>query len=310
MQPNSRPSRHPAKRLTQLFGGLHLTWRFIIIFAVAIGIGVGIIARIPLLTDTSFSDIAVVLDIWIIIAIFIIVNCKTCKEAILKTFVFFLISQPLIYLTEVAIDSAFFGADFLPHLSMYFDNYYFGGGKWFLWTLLTIPGAAIAFEIKKDNLLASLVLSVATGYLAFAGGYGLLSSTFRTFPNHLLNSLICLAAAFSLSFLILHKKLPRTINLLANVLFAIVGAVAFCMVNLVTIPRERIIDYSDDTTISEVITADDSLVKVEILDAGRKLKFVATDIYGTGEIELQDSTGATHVYFVESTRDGIFVSEL
>ena len=40
-----------------------------------------------------------------ILAIFIIVNCKNSKDAIIKCFVFFLISQPLIYLVEIVIDT-------------------------------------------------------------------------------------------------------------------------------------------------------------------------------------------------------------
>ena len=203
------------KYLRKLFGDTKITWRTLIISSIVIGVIVGVLNRISFLADTSFQDIAVVFDMWFIIAIFIIINCKSWQEASAKTFVFFLISQPLIYLTEVIIDTIS-GADFLVQFTLYFRNYYIGAG-WAIWTLLTIPGAAIAYQIKNDNILSAIVLSVATGYLAFAGAGSILSAIYD-FPHHLLNGIICLVAAFLLIYIILSKKSARIVAIIITIM--------------------------------------------------------------------------------------------
>lgn len=296
--------------LKNLFGKTKISWRFLLIFSVTVGIFVGILARIPLFENTSFSDIAVVLDMWIVLAIFIIVNCETRKEAVEKTFVFFLISQPLIYLTEALLSSIFSGADFFGLTGEYFNNYYFHGGNWFFWTLLTLPGAALAFEIKKENLLASFILSVSTGFLAFVGGYGILNSIFRTFPNHLLNGILCLFFAFSLGFLILKSRRQKIINLAISGIFAVVGIVSFSVINFSNTPKTITLEYTEGTEISEIVSSDDSLVKIDIENGGKTLIFTSTGNYGSLEVEAKDKNGEKHLYYVDSLRDGIFVSEL
>lgn len=294
----------------KIFGGTEISWKFLVIFAVSIGVFVGILVRIPFLENTSFTDIAVVLDMWIVLAIFIITNAKTRKEAILKTFVFFLISQPLIYLTEASINSLFFGVDFFAQISLYFNNYYFHGGNWFLWTLLTIPGAAIAFEIKKENFFAPFILSVATGFLAAIGGFGMFNSIFRTFPNHLLNNILCLFFAFSLGFIILKNKRQKIINLVISIVLFLAGVIGFFVTNFGNFEKTYSIDYAEGTTFSEITSPNESAVKVEVSEGGKKLNFTSSEVYGTFEIELEDSAGETHNYIVESSRDSFFVTEL
>ena len=88
--------------MKKIFKTNKITWKNLLIFSILIGILVGIIDRIPILKNTSFQDIGVTLDVWIIFAIIIIYNSKSIKEAILKTFTFFLISQPLIYQLQYA----------------------------------------------------------------------------------------------------------------------------------------------------------------------------------------------------------------
>lgn len=88
------------KFLQKLFGGINLTWPKLIAFAVIMGIYTALMAM--LVPDgNSFHDIVVTMEWWVLPAILIIVNCKKPLEAALKTFVFFLISQPLVYLIQV-----------------------------------------------------------------------------------------------------------------------------------------------------------------------------------------------------------------
>ena len=57
--------------MKKLFKTNKITWKNLLIFSILIGILVGIIDRIPILKNTSFQDIAIWVDIWIILAIFI-----------------------------------------------------------------------------------------------------------------------------------------------------------------------------------------------------------------------------------------------
>ena len=87
--------------MKKLFGELNITWKKLIIFAIICGIYPAIMALLPITQDTSFRDIAISFEVWILFGIIIITNSNTAKESALKCFVFFLISQPLIYLVQV-----------------------------------------------------------------------------------------------------------------------------------------------------------------------------------------------------------------
>ena len=69
-----------------------------IIFAVLAGIYTAIMAMIPITKNTSFRDIAISFEVWILFGVLIIMNSKSPKDSALKCFVFFLISQPLVYI--------------------------------------------------------------------------------------------------------------------------------------------------------------------------------------------------------------------
>lgn len=99
------------KKISAAFGSLPMTWPIVCGFAVIIGIYVGVINQIPILQDTSFQDIAVTLEWWVLFAVLIVSNCKSAREAGLKCLVFFLISQPVIYLVElpaIGLDKALY----------------------------------------------------------------------------------------------------------------------------------------------------------------------------------------------------------
>ena len=166
-------------RIRHYFGEIDITWPRLAIFTLLTSAFTVAMNVIPIFYDTSFQDIAVVLDAWFLFAMFIIMNSKTMKEAVIKTFLFFLVGQPLIYLMEV------------PFLSMGWEvfGYY---GYWFKMTLLTIPGSAIAFLVKKKNWLSVLVLSVATSYLAYSSVH-FLATVLSNFPHHLLSSIFAFA---------------------------------------------------------------------------------------------------------------------
>ena len=183
--------------LKKIFGGIRMTWPRLILFAVISGVITGLIAL--LVPDgSSFRQIAVTFEAWIVLAIIVVVNCDTAPEAACKTFVYFLISQPLVYLVQVPFNSLGFGL---------FRFYY---PYWFYWTIATLPGAFIAWHIKRDDVPAALILSVALAMLIFLGS-GYLKSLVLTPPRYLISTLFCFGAVPVLILAILHKRTPRLI---------------------------------------------------------------------------------------------------
>ena len=90
------------KRITdKIYGGLKMSWFAVILYAVGAAILTAAVLIIPVFKDTSVERIGVHLEAWIFFAVIIMANCKKPLESALKTFVFFLISQPLIYLLQV-----------------------------------------------------------------------------------------------------------------------------------------------------------------------------------------------------------------
>ena len=162
--------------LKKVFGGVRLTWPRLLLFSVAMGV-VGALAAMLVPDGWSLHEIAVHLEFWILCAIFIITNCGSAKEAAVKTFVFFLISQPLIYLIQVPFNWLGWGI---------FQYYRY----WFIITLLTLPGAFIGWHIKRNDLLSGLILSVMLVLLALQG-VSYLKDTAENFPQHLISTLFC-----------------------------------------------------------------------------------------------------------------------
>ena len=176
----------------KLFGETKMTWKRVILLAVITAAFTALVLCLEFLDNTSFQDIGISFECWFLFAIYIIVNCDKWYEASLKTFVFFLISQPLIYLLQVPFSWLGWG------IFQYYKT-------WFIFTLLTLPGAAIAFLLKKKNWLSVAVLAVPTGFLANACvGYG--ARAYRSFPHHLLSSAFCLALGIFFVIVLLDEK--------------------------------------------------------------------------------------------------------
>ena len=101
MQEQPKPVENAfVAKLHWLFGGINMAWPKVIVFAVVTGAYTGIVNLIPALHDTSLSSIAVTWEAWVLFALIVACNCKKAWESALKVFVFFLISQPLVYLVD------------------------------------------------------------------------------------------------------------------------------------------------------------------------------------------------------------------
>ena len=193
--------------MKKLFGGINLTWKKLIIFAIVSGIYTAIMAMIPITKDTSFRDIAIQFEWWILFGIIIICNSKSPKDSALKCFVFFLISQPLIYLIQVP---------FSPLGWKIFMYYKY----WFIWTLFTIPMGFIGYYMQKKNILSFLIILPMLIFLAYLG-IGYLSSCFENFPNHLLSFICCFIFIIMIVLNIFNKKIFKILSLGIITLFII-----------------------------------------------------------------------------------------
>lgn len=194
--------------MKKLFGGINLTWKKLIIFAIIAGIYTAIMALIPITEDTSFRDIAIYFEWWILFGIIIICNSKSPLDSALKCFVFFLISQPLVYLVQVPFSNLGFGL----------FNYY---KPWFMWTLACFPMGFIGYYIKKKNWLSVIILLPMLIFLAYIG-IGYMSSFLDKFPNHLLSCIACFVMIIIIVFNIFDKAKYRIVSLV-TVLLAIIG---------------------------------------------------------------------------------------
>ena len=196
------------KKISAAFGGLPMTWPIVCGFAVIIGVYVGIINQIPILHDTSFQDIAVTLEWWVLFAVLIVSNCKSAWEAGLKCLVFFLISQPVIFLVE------------LPTIGLDKALYYYTG-IWLPISLLTLPGGAIAFLAKWQNVLGAAILGVGNTIVALMG-VSYFQQILKVFPRHLLTVASC-AAIVAVTILGMQKK--RRTRLLSAAITVLLTAV-------------------------------------------------------------------------------------
>ena len=203
--------------MKKLFGGINLTWTKLIILAILSGIYTAVVSMVPGLLYTSFHTIAVTFEVWIFFGIFIIMNSKSNKDSALKCFVFFLISQPLVYLIQDVITG-----------SNLFRTYYF---NWFIWTILCIPMGYIGYYMKKDKwwgyiILLPMILMDAEMYSAY------LSDFMFSYPKYILITIFCGATLIIYPLYIFNNKKIKTVGVTISTLLIIV----FTIYNIVNPP--------------------------------------------------------------------------
>lgn len=202
------------KLLKKLFGGLNLTWPRLIIAAILAGVCTAAMAIIPALHYTSFITITTTFEVWILFGILIIMNSRSNLDAGLKCFVFFLISQPLVYLLQVPFSWQGWG------LFAYYRT-------WFIWTLLCFPMGFIGYYMKKGRwwgylILLPMIALTAYSYLTY------FSDFLFARPRYLLISLFCVCAMLIYPAAIFDSKKIRTVGLIVSAA-VIVAATAACL---------------------------------------------------------------------------------
>ena len=213
---------------SRLFGGIELTWPKLIISAIVLGLLTGIIAMIPALHYTSFNAITVTFEVWILIGIIIITNSKSNLDSALKCFVFFLISQPLVYLIQVPFNELGFGL---------FGYYKY----WFIWTILCLPMGYIGYYMKENKwwgylILLPMILITASSFKTYLSDFQFSS------PRYILITLFCALMMILYPFFIFEDKKISLVGAIIGICLIIA-----CSVINVMNPPIYPIEYSDDS---------------------------------------------------------------
>lgn len=267
-----------------LFGGIEMTWKRLLLLSVAAGVISGGLLCIPVLDDTSLTDNGASYEWWIFLAIVIITNCKKPLEAACKTFVFFLISQPLIYLVQVPFCWLHWG------IFAYYP-------PWFVQTLLTFPGAFLGWLVTKKKWYSLLILSPMLALLAVTC-MGYLHGTLYVPPWHILTELFCVAVMFALVLGIFDDKRLIAAGCVLNV--ALLTAFFFTDVygQPHMVSNIRGMEYDPDMSYTAV-SSDEDVVKLRYEDKyephGWQAEFYKR---GTADITLTGDDGSRLVYEV------------
>ena len=271
---NENIKKNALRRFTdKLFGGLNMSWLAVILFAVGSAVVTSVFLIVPFFIGTSFELMGVQFEAWIFFAVIIMSNCKKPLESAVKTFVFFLISQPLIYLFQVPFS----------WMGWSLFGYY---GYWFILTLLTFPVAFVGWFITKRNWISVLIFAPILAYLGMVM-YNCANGFISRFPHLLVAFLFCLAQVLLYVYAFFPKLPQRLVGLAIPVIVIIVMIFAAPKASVSvsdTLPNEP--SYSSSASIT---VGDDSVADVTFLnaDSGR----VQIELYkqGTTEITVKDA---------------------
>ena len=272
MQSNTNNKSILRRCTEKIYGGLNMSWPVVILFAVSAALLAFAALMIPAFDHSSVRRIGETVEAWIFFAVIIMANCKKPLESALKTFVFFLISQPLIYLLQVPFSWMGWG------LFQYYKH-------WFILTLCTFPAAFAGWYIKKKNWLSLLILLPVLGLLTFYYVDGF-QTAFRHFPRLLLMAVFCLAQVLLYLYTFSEKLWQRLVGLL-------VPLAAVLVIVFTKTPGEMsFTDFlPDNPTLSEnaVVTVDDDNTKIVITEnSDESMIRVQTNHFGAIPFEIKD----------------------
>ena len=259
--------------MKKIFGGINLTWKKLIIFAICSGVYTAVMAMLPAVQNTSFRDLAETFEVWILFAIFIIMNSTSAKDSALKCFMFFLISQPLVYLVQ----------DIINRSNLFMTYYRF----WILWTIACLPMGYIGYYMKKDKYWGLAILTPVLVLLGFMlNKY--LSETLFFFPRHLLTTIFCITTLILYPLVIFKDRKLKTIGSIVSSLIVVI--MTFLSLKNPIVYSTKILSDSDEFHFDDTYKAylvDEKYGDVNIhYDELLKAYVVHADFKHGGETEL------------------------
>ena len=152
----------------------------------------------------------------VLFGIIIIMNSKSNLDSALKCFVFFLISQPLVYLIQVPFSE----------LGWQLFGYY---RYWFMWTLLCFPMGFVGYWMKKDKWWGYLILLPMIALTAMS--YATYFSDFLFYlPRFILLSVFCAAAMILYPVVIFKNRAIKAVGAAVGGA-AVIAITVFCLLN-------------------------------------------------------------------------------
>ena len=285
------------KKLKNLFGEIDLDWKKLILFSILAGVYTAIMTLVPILKITSFHDITVSFEVWVLFGIIIIMNSKSAKDSALKCFVFFLISQPLVYLIQVPFSNE----------GLEIFRYY---GYWFVWTLATLPMGFIGYYMKKDKWWGLLIITPIILLLGMHY-YTYLRETIYNFPYHLLTSIFCCATILIYSICIFKNKKIKTFAIIVATLI-ILTATSMAFMNKKIYSTILLVSESNDEGVTfdedDAVYLEDDLGKVYIeYESGAETYVIKADFEKAGDtmLILEDENN-NKIYFKLNVRSDTF----
>ena len=257
----------------KLFGGLKMSWLRVILFAAATAVVTAVFLLVPVFEGTSFERMGVTFEAWIFFAVIIMSNCGKPLESACKTFVFFLISQPLIYLLQVPFSSQGWGL---------FGSYRY----WFLWTLATFPMAFVGWYIKKKNWLSLLILAPILFLLTndYVGGF---RDAAKHFPRMLVMAVFCLGQVLIYLYVFTEKLWQKLLGF-----FAPLAVVAVLLLTRPQVQLNATQFLPGDPVLTEnavVMTADGGLAEISIARTGQdSMVRIRAEKYGSTTFAVVD----------------------
>ena len=264
----------------KLFGGMAMSWLLVILLAVGSAIVTAVFLIVPVFENTSFVQMGTTFEAWILLAVFIMSNCRSPLDSALKTFVFFLISQPLIYLLQVPFSAMGWGL---------FGFYRY----WFIWTLLTFPMALGGWYIKQKSWLSFLILTPVMLFLGYFG-FNYANTAVFSFPYHLIAALCC----FGQILLYLYVFLPDRKKSIAAI-----GIIAVAVAAVALLTPQVQVTYNgyylpDDPSYSasaSIKPEDSELADISFSSPEEGTVNINAHRYGTTTVTIQDG-GKTYEY--------------
>ncbi len=285
---------------SKLFGGLSLTWPKLVIAAVAAGVFTAAMAIIPVFQHTSFITITVTFEVWILFGVIIIMNSRSNLDSALKCFVFFLISQPLVYLLQVPFSWQGWGL---------FGYYKY----WFIWTVLCFPMGYIGYWMKKDKWWGYLILFpmiALTGY-----SYLAYFSDFQFYmPRYVLITLFCACAMILYPVVIFTNKKIRVAGAVIGAAI-VIALTAVCLLKPPVYSTEIMAsneDHSfDDTYTAHLADSKYGGVEIRYVDSAEDYMLHA-DLKKAGDtvLTLVSPSGEETRYALHIERDTYKITEL
>lgn len=256
----------------RVFGGVDMKWWKVIVLAVATALVTFLFLVFPVFRGTSFERMGIDFEAWILFAVFIMANCKTPLDSALKTFVFFLVSQPLIYLFQVPFSDMGWGL----------FGYY---RTWFIWTLLTLPMAYVGWYIRRRDWVSLLILSPVIVYLTFVS-VSSFRFAFDHFPLMLFTAVFCLLQVVLYLYVFTPKWWMRLLGFLAPLALV---AILMLFTPRLQLDGTNFLPGDPVLTPAAVAQADDPDITITVEKTGKDSMIrVRTEKYGSTDFTVTD----------------------